>query len=74
MNEKTKREVYDYIQSHSHVDHHEIAQKLSIEEKEVLGAINELRFDSFITMDPPRPLSETNDCSCYYTATGKQYK
>lgn len=73
MNEKTKREVYDYIKSHSHVSVQKIVQGTHIEEIEVLDAVNELMRGSFITMDPPEPLSETNDCSCYYTATGKQY-
>jgi len=34
---------------------------------------NELVMAGYVKMGPPVPLNTGNDCSCYYTTTGKAF-
>ncbi len=68
-----KKYVYDYILSNPHVSIHEIASALAIQELETLKLVRILEKDGYVRMDSPIPLSQANNNSCFYSATGKEY-
>lgn len=71
MNEKNQ--IYIYVKTNSHSNINTIANELEIEGFIVLKYINELMEQGYLKMDNPVPLSLGNDCSCYYSWTGKEY-
>lgn len=68
-----KKKVYDFIKTHPHSSSNAVAQALDLPGFEVLKAIHELEKKAYLKMDTPVPLSQTNDNSNYYSATGKPF-
>lgn len=68
-----KKQVYDYIRNHQHTNLHDIAKTLRAAELDVHIAIDTLLNEGYIRIDSSVPLSGTNDSSCYYSVSGKEY-
>jgi len=68
-----KKKVYEFIKTHPHSSANKVAASLDLPGLDVLKVILELTKDSYLKLDSPVPISRDNDCSNYYTATGKPY-
>ena len=68
-----KKKVYEFIKTHPHSSANKVAASLDLPGFEVLKAIHELEKKAYLKMDTPVPLSQTNDNSNYYSATGKPF-
>lgn len=68
-----KEEIYNYLTTNSHSTIDKIANELKIDSFLVLSTINELIEKGCVKMDEPVPLSLSNNNSCYYSCTGKDY-
>ncbi len=68
-----KKEIYNYLATNSHASVNIIAKELKIEGNKVLLYLNELIKQGYVKMDEPVPLSLSNNNSCYYSCTGKDY-
>ena len=68
-----KKRVFDYVKENPGSSVHDIAIALRAKENLVLRIVNDLVKDGFMSIIPV-PLSDDNDCSCYYKVIKQEYK
>lgn len=68
-----KKRVFDYVKENPGSSVHDIAIALRAEEILVLGIVSDLTKDGFMSIIPV-PLSDENDCSCYYIVSKNEYR
>lgn len=66
--------IYNYIKGNEVVSINDIVYNLNLPGNLVLKTVLELRAESFVVMYPPVPLHISNNESCYYATTLKDYQ
>ncbi|MDD6236763.1 MAG: hypothetical protein PUB00_05225 [Clostridiales bacterium] len=67
------KKVLEYIQQHPHTEINAMADALNENAKDLMEIVNSLVLNGYLKMDHPVPLDMDNNCSCYYSTTGKEY-